>query len=98
MAGIKRRIEDEFGLARSNPVHPEKLRKTLNNVREELQDIVSTLDDGRKKRPENSPVSAIMRDPVRDVAQPGSAHAWGAWGRRFESARPDHFFPRESSR
>ncbi len=26
----------------------------------------------------------------RDVAQPGSAHAWGAWGRRFKSSRPDH--------
>jgi hypothetical protein len=25
----------------------------------------------------------------RDVAQPGSAHAWGACGRRFESSRPD---------
>jgi 5'-nucleotidase len=25
----------------------------------------------------------------RDVAQPGSAHAWGAWGRRFKSSRPD---------
>ena len=23
------------------------------------------------------------------MAQPGSAHAWGAWGRRFKSARPD---------
>ena len=51
MAGIRRRIEDEFGLARSNPVHPEKLRKTLNNVRDELQDIVSSLDSGRKKKP-----------------------------------------------
>jgi len=50
-AGIKRRIEDEFGLARSNPVPPEKLRKTLNNVRDELQDIVSSLDGGRKKKP-----------------------------------------------
>ena len=50
-AGIKRRIEDEFGLARSNPVPPEKLRKTLNNVRDELQDIVSSLDSGGKKRP-----------------------------------------------
>jgi 5'-nucleotidase len=28
----------------------------------------------------------------RDVAQPGSAHAWGAWGRRFKSSRPDHCF------
>ena len=50
MAGIKRRIEDEFGLARSNPVHPEKLRKALNNVRDELQDIVSSLGQGRKKK------------------------------------------------
>jgi len=50
VAGIKRRIEDEFGLARSNPVQPEKLRKTLNSVREELQDIVSKLDGGRKKK------------------------------------------------
>jgi DNA-binding transcriptional MerR regulator len=51
MAGIKRRIEDEFGLARTNPVHPERLRKTLNNVRDELQDIVSALDGVRKKKP-----------------------------------------------
>ena len=26
------------------------------------------------------------------MAQLGSAHAWGAWGRRFKSARPDQFF------
>ena len=51
LAGIKRRIEDEFDLSRSHPVHPERLRKTLNNVRDELQDIVSSLDGGRKKRP-----------------------------------------------
>jgi DNA-binding transcriptional MerR regulator len=51
MAGVKRRIEEEFGLARSAPVHPERLRRTLNNVRDELQDIVSVLDRGRKKRP-----------------------------------------------
>ena len=25
----------------------------------------------------------------RDVAQPGSVHAWGAWGRRFKSCHPD---------
>ncbi|HUT07954.1 MAG TPA: MerR family transcriptional regulator [Candidatus Latescibacteria bacterium] len=49
LAGIKRKVEDEFGLVRSNPVHPERLRKALNNVRDELQDIVSDLDDGRKK-------------------------------------------------
>ena len=49
-AGIKRRIEDEFGLSRTNPVHPERLRKTLNSVRDELQEIVAKLDDGRKKK------------------------------------------------
>ncbi len=27
---------------------------------------------------------------VRGVAQPGSAHVWGACGRRFKSSRPDH--------
>ena len=52
MAGIKRKIEDEFGLAHSNPVHPERLRKALNNVRDELQDIVASLEegDGKKRR------------------------------------------------
>jgi DNA-binding transcriptional MerR regulator len=50
LAGIKRRIEDEFGLPRTNPVHPERLRKTLNSVRDELQEIVSKLDGGRKKK------------------------------------------------
>ncbi len=50
VAGIKRRIEDEFGLGRSNPVHPEKLRSALNNVRDELQDIVFALDGGRKRK------------------------------------------------
>ncbi|MGZ5498436.1 MAG: MerR family transcriptional regulator [Candidatus Aminicenantales bacterium] len=50
VAGIKRRIEDEFGLGRSNPVQPERLRKTLNSVRDELQDIVSKLDGERKKK------------------------------------------------
>jgi DNA-binding transcriptional MerR regulator len=50
LAGIKRRIEDEFGLPRTNPVHPERLRKALNSVRDELQEIVSELDGGRKKK------------------------------------------------
>src|SRR6185312_11854917 len=29
----------------------------------------------------------------RDVAQPGRALAWGARGRQFKSARPDHLLP-----
>ena len=37
------------------------------------------------------PPSAASRrsDQGRGVAQPGSAHAWGACGRRFKSGRPD---------
>ncbi len=27
--------------------------------------------------------------PIRDVAQPGSVHVWGAWGRGFKSRHPD---------
>ena len=34
-------------------------------------------------------ISGIL--PSRDVAQPGRALAWGARGRQFKSARPDHF-------
>src|SRR5664280_2694161 len=34
----------------------------------------------------------IVRPP-RGVAQPGSAHGSGPWGRRFESSRPDHSSP-----
>lgn len=26
----------------------------------------------------------------RDVAQSGSAHGWGPWGRWFKSSHPDH--------
>jgi hypothetical protein len=32
---------------------------------------------------------AILPSLHRGVAQPGSAHAWGACGRRFKSSRPD---------
>ena len=31
----------------------------------------------------------VMYQKFRDVAQPGSALAWGARGRKFESCRPD---------
>ena len=32
-------------------------------------------------------------DQIRDVAQPGSALAWGARGREFKSRRPDQSCP-----
>src|SRR5690606_26648165 len=38
---------------------------------------------------------AIMRGSCRGVAQPGSALAWGARGREFESRRPDQLIQRK---
>jgi hypothetical protein len=35
------------------------------------------------------PMNADFLPDGRGVAQPGSAHAWGACGRRFKSGRPD---------
>ena len=35
-------------------------------------------------------IFAALESTIRDVAQPGSALAWGARGRKFESCRPDH--------
>ena len=38
----------------------------------------------------NLMISHYICSPLkRDVAQPGSAHVWGACGRWFESSRPD---------
>ena len=36
-----------------------------------------------------STIFATQNRNIRDVAQPGSALAWGARGRKFESCRPD---------
>ena len=49
MAGIRRRIEEEFGLRPTGPIHPEKLKRALYVVRDELQDIVVALDKKGKK-------------------------------------------------
>ena len=39
--------------------------------------------------------SGFLQIPSRrDVAQPGRALAWGARGRQFKSARPDHLLPK----
>jgi DNA-binding transcriptional MerR regulator len=50
MAGIRRRVEEEFGLQPSLPVQPDKLRKALYGVRAELQQLVSSLENPPKKR------------------------------------------------
>src|SRR6266516_999455 len=38
----------------------------------------------------NLPLRRACAVKRRDVAQPGRALAWGARGRQFKSARPDH--------
>jgi DNA-binding transcriptional MerR regulator len=49
LAGAKRRIEEELGLRAAEPVHPDRLRKALVQVREELQDISAVLAGKPKK-------------------------------------------------
>ena len=49
MAGIKRRVEEEFGLRPAGPIHPDKLKRALYDVRDELQDIVVALEKKPKK-------------------------------------------------
>ena len=43
LAGAKRKIEEEFGLKTTAVVHPDRLKKTLFQVREQLQEIASNL-------------------------------------------------------
>ena len=49
MAGIKRRIEEEFALRPTGPIPPDKLKRTLYDVRDELQNIVDSLLKESKK-------------------------------------------------
>jgi DNA-binding transcriptional MerR regulator len=43
LAGVRRRIEEEFGLRTPAAVHPEKIRKVLADVRDGLQEIAAGL-------------------------------------------------------
>lgn len=43
LAGAKRRIEDEFSLKTPVPLHPDRLKKVLFQVREQLKDLASSL-------------------------------------------------------
>ena len=48
------------------------------------------VDDQRELAFRGSPGALLVALPSRGVAQPGSASALGAEGRRFESCLPDH--------
>jgi DNA-binding transcriptional MerR regulator len=49
LAGAKRRIEEEMGLRTPSTVHPDKLRKMLLQVRDELQSILESIGPRAKK-------------------------------------------------
>ncbi|MDH5467050.1 MAG: MerR family transcriptional regulator [Candidatus Aminicenantes bacterium] len=49
LAGAKRRIEEEFGIKSSTPVHPDRLKKVLVRVRDQLHEIASSLDKKSEK-------------------------------------------------
>ena len=49
VAGVKRRIEEEFGMRSADSVHPERIKKVLLQVRDDLQEIALTLEKPTKK-------------------------------------------------
>jgi DNA-binding transcriptional MerR regulator len=49
LAGAKRKIEEEFGIKTPVPVHPDRLKKVLYQVRDQLQEIVTSLGKDSKK-------------------------------------------------
>ena len=49
LAGAKRKIEEEFGIKTSAPVHPDRLKKVLYQIRDQLQEIASSLEKDSKK-------------------------------------------------
>jgi DNA-binding transcriptional MerR regulator len=49
LAGAKRRIEEELGLRSAAAVHPDRMKKALNQVRDELSALVQELSGGPKK-------------------------------------------------
>lgn len=44
LAGAKRKIEEEFGIKKSVPVHPDRLKKILFQVREQLKELAASLE------------------------------------------------------
>jgi DNA-binding transcriptional MerR regulator len=49
VAGVKRRIEEEFGMRSSTEVHPDRVKKVLLQVREDLQEMAEALAGPGKK-------------------------------------------------
>lgn len=50
LAGAKRKIEEEFGWQTKRLIHPDKLRKLLIELRDQLQEIKDSLEKNARKR------------------------------------------------
>lgn len=44
LAGAKRKIQEEFDVKGAAPVNPDRLKKMLSQIREQLKDIASSLE------------------------------------------------------
>jgi len=49
LAGAKRKIEEEFGTKTSKAIHPDRLKKILLRVREQLKELSDLLEKDSKK-------------------------------------------------
>lgn len=45
LAGAKRQLEEELGVKKTTAIHPDRMKKVLYNIREQLKDIASTLEE-----------------------------------------------------
>lgn len=45
LAGAKRQLEAELGIKKTTAIHPDRLKKVLYTVREQLREIASRLDE-----------------------------------------------------
>lgn len=45
LAGAKRRLEEELGVKKTTAIHPDRMKKALYNIREQLKDIAATLEE-----------------------------------------------------
>jgi len=48
LAGAKRKIEEEFGTRTLSAIHPDRLKKILVQVREQLKEVADLLEKGPK--------------------------------------------------
>jgi len=48
LAGARRKIEEEFALKPSTPMHPDRMKKLIFHLRDQLKEILSSLEKEEK--------------------------------------------------